>query len=732
MAKNNKSANNIQFLIEMSEEIVADHGRPRNMEVVEFLDNEYRYCSINGVQCHIDDIVGEVSATNGVFLYEGGEYVFGVFELHEVDRGNVQDALSPKEEQSGGGFWKSLAKKMFTEKKYSRDDNGNNVGSRFNTEDQITKTYGFKIFTPKYEAIKKMITKMQNVSSHSATSRRIDFYVHGSFPMKGVSIYLSYMTLESHLEPLKVLPPWLKTAISLLLAVFVEFMFGYESGAIFNRTAQWMTRATGTILSIAIFTTAVTFHLAYVEKETAEAQKGNTKEVTTTRNSSPELAKLYAELDIINESIREENASLASINKGIANTIKSLEAQRDVFLAKAKKYQEIVDRVDNRKRSDSGCVRKKTRTLYGRVNGGCKPVATIVNYANAQNKKASAITAKIAKLQPKSSPRLQALKIEKVNKLDAIKKEQERVIEEKNDVSSDSLSVIRVILIVVEIMSKMDLYGFFLARWNLRGNVIDYFEPVIDVASTTAQMTGIIAQLSHQNALVMKNQSDTLATTNEAIEGVNHSVLIGASQTISSHKRLLKELVGQINRNNRSNRANYVPIGDQKHDVSADRVKRTSAEIAEWESLLTEYVQAQGFDFEVMLTPHVKIGAVENGIIKIEDSLLDEDLKKAVDHELTHIVTGSTKHDEKFKETLKEVSKKDEPKKPVHINKKTPFFTEDRKMEILRMFFAKGTDYSEKEKELFRQYQIWDELNGCINNQTLNHETFYEALQHEY
>jgi len=507
--------------------------------------------------------------------------MFGVYDMHEVDRANIQQGFDKDEDK--GTFWQNFTKNLFKEKHF-RKDNEDTTTSRFKADDKITRAYGFKIFTPKYEAIKKMVSKMQQVSSHSATSRRIDFYVHGSFPMKGVSIYLSYMTLESHLEPLKVLPPWLKTAISLLLAVFVEFMFGYESASIFNRTAQWMTRITGVLLSILIFATAITFHLAYVVKETAKAENSNSQSVVTDRHSSPNMSKLYDELDIIKDSISKEEDFVKSKNDITAESKNDLKRQREVFLNKAKNYQGIVDQVNKRGRSSKGCV-KRDKYLYGRVNGGCKRLSTITSYANSQNKLASKVTAEIMNLSLAKSTKISSLQEKEKKQLMLIKKEQEKIINEKNDVSGDSLSVIKVILIVVEIMSKMDLYGFFLARWNLRGNVIDYFEPVIDVASTTSQMTGIIAQLSHQNALVMKNQSDTLMVTNEAIEGVNHSVMVGASMTSNSHKRMLKELIGHIKMN--TNRANYIPIGDKKHDVSEKRQKRTSSEIAEWEALLS-------------------------------------------------------------------------------------------------------------------------------------------------
>jgi hypothetical protein len=285
----------------------------------------------------------------------------------------------------------------------------------------------------------------------------------------------------------------------------------------------------------------------------------------------------------------------------------------------------------------------------------------------------------------------------------------------------------------MEIMSKLDLYGYFLFRANIKKEIIEKMHSIIDEYSSLSQVQGIIDQLSRQGSLILKGVGMSVQGINESIDSINSTNLLSMHSHRESRNSLLLQLIGHIDKTHpQAQTANYVPIGDKDVDVNHQQPTNNELTKAEKEAILTDYTRESGYpDYTVILTDFVKVGKLDGNIIKLNAQLSDADLEKALLHELGHIESKTNKHDKTYKKGLEKAKEKTKMSGST-LSSINNVIAPSRQIDIMHKFFnpENGFILLSHEIEFFKKLGIWDNVTDTFNNETVNHATFFEALQY--
>ena len=607
----------------------------------------------------------------------------------------------------------------------------------------------FKVGTKAYDAVKALLVDHSIVTSPTQTKKRADFAIRNSGVAKPFSVGLTVMTILMHLEPL-IIPNWAKYLVSLLISIGAELWFGHESKSIFNKESHWSTRLSGAVIAMSIASVLFYSHFIYKEKIFSDMTATNQTTVSTGKMSSPTITRINGEIDVINSAIEQEKQRLASENANINDKRIQLQTQIDAYNAKADTYKNIVDKANANPRG-TGCKRRKGKIrAYG--DGKCQYLSTITKWSNANREKAKRIGAEKSAISSKTSPKIANLQVAKVELLGKLEAEQNNIITEKNTTSGDTADIILAFLIMIEIMSKMELYGYWIQRMNISNDLLDKISEIADFYSSMSPIKNAIAHLTRQGANIAGQLAQSVDATNQQLQAIISSNAIKSRHIVQSNFALLQYLQSENYSDSPAykptvdkdgnvihSNANYNPIGDKDTDLDfRKKQERDANDIAEKETTLTEYVKSKGFDNPVKLDPHIVSGEIRNGTIYLSSQLSDSDLAKALKHELAHLVTGSPKHDKKFKDTLK-AKKGDKPLQNIFKRRTPPQGVEpetvaviprNRSEIVLDGFYNEENPYLPEEIELFRSFGIWDEMRNIIDTDLKNHIVFFHALHY--
>jgi len=619
-------------------------------------------------------------------------------------------------------------------------------GGWITPKDSVEQNYNTSKGKKVYNDVMNLLRKMSEVSSYAQIYSRANFYIIGSHAMKPISIYLSYLSGMSHLAPVGALETWQKVIISVLLALGAEMIFSKESSSMFNRSEAPITRIFGAIFGAVIAYAFLWFHMKYIDVEVANSQNQNNVNVTSGQVVTPELIKINGMINTVESSIKTEEKRVSTLNQNNADDRANIQRSIDGYIEKAEFYDKLV------KQASDGTLPYKLRCKDKRgskrvkANGKCTYVSTVTIWANGKRKKAEEKQKEKRKLTVGNSPKLAQLQAQKVKLLDQLAIEQKKTVAQKNTVSADSLEVLKILLIMVEVMSKLDLYGFLIIRLNIKRGVIDEMLPLLDKHHEQSSVVGIITQLSEMQGETLRAISGAVNNFNENIGNLNNGILVSGAMSRHAINKSTQEVINILGSpDNQSafekgkdglyypkGRAGYQPTGDKELDVDLANHMPVKHELTneEREKRLTQYAHSKGFtDYQVHLTANVDTGFVQANKIMLNDSFNDEDTAKLLLHELAHIAGKTSEHDEAFKKGVEKVKGKEVKK---HEILEFDFNIDTQRAGMLMLFFLNpydnGDDLSPQEKAHFAKFGVWD--NGLDNFKKGNIyiDSFYGAL----
>ena len=243
--------------------------------------------------------------------------------------------------------------------------------------------------------------------------------------------------------------------------------------------------------------------------------------------------------------------------------------------------------------------------------------------------------------------------------------------------------------------------------------MLDQMHKIIDNFNVVNQLSGVMEQFSLQTGQVMKAIGLTGIKVQNELAGINRTIVTDGNRQLQSNYRLINALAQAPINGNINMEANYQHIGDDRVDVSAAKIDVEPTDNRE--DILTKYVREMGYPHTVILDPTVSVGSTVGELIKLNPNLTDEDMAKALRHELAHIESGTHKHDEKYHDAIGKVMKKEKanPFEFTKVKKRDYPFTADRALEILSAYsLSVDIKYSDKEIAYFQSRDAWE--NGVL------------------
>lgn len=568
--------------------------------------------------------------------------------------------------------------------------------NRLTASDEVEQEYGFRSGTSFHKDIINRLKTMKEVSSPGATNRVADVAIYFAWGIKIISILITYGALwyiwENSISQNWDVPTWVIMPLIFIFSAAAEIISSIFIKNVLNSTENWLTRITTFIIGF-ILTGIITYgHIVYTDlKNTVNIQK-NKEAVMTIK--TPTTVKLEKQIADIEDSIKMEKQKLEVANSRYNARIADIEAGANAYKVKGEKYQKMVDRANRLKHK------------YIRVNGKNVRVSRVQGWANTNMSLYRKELEKKTSLEVPTSPAIESFKEQKRVLEDKLEKELNKEKESMDDASLEKGDINLWVQFLISFLAKIDMYGYFVLRHNIKNRVLDQMHKIIDNFNVVNQLSGVLEQFSLQTGQVMKAIGLTGIKIQNELAGINRTIVTDGNRQLQSNLRLIKSLAhAPIDVE-----ANYQPIGDDRVDISSPAADGGD-HLAEREQILTEYVQGMGYPHSVVLDESVRVGSTIGEIIKINPNLTDKDTVKAIRHELMHIEAQTHKHDEKFKNAMEKVMKK-EPKdfKFTKVRKKDYPFSSERAVEILRAYsLAERISYSQEEISYFVKRQAWGE-----------------------
>ncbi len=570
--------------------------------------------------------------------------------------------------------------------------------NRLTASDEIESEYGHRAGTAFHKAIIDRLKTMKQVSSPTATNRVANISIIFAWLVKIVSILISYAVLdyiyENSISQNWDISKYIIVPVIFTLAVALEIISGTFIKNILNMTESIITRLTTFAIGVAL-TALITYgHVVYTDlKNTVNIQKNKEKVLHI---ETPETIKLRGQIVDTNNTINNLKKTLGNRYTRYLQKLKDINSSAQPYKIKAEKYQKLVD----------NAIKKKQKYIY--ILGKKRLVSRVQSWANTNNR---LYAKEIAKKDTIEEP-----KNENIEKYQKAKRELEDKLaleyaKEKKSLDSESVEkgdINLYLQLLISFLAKIDLYGYFVLRHNIKNRVLDRMHKIIDEFNVVHQLSGVLEQFSMQTGQVMKAIGLTGIKIQNELAGINRTIVTDGNRQLQSNYRLI-EAIGS---NPTGVEANYQTIGDDRVDIGSKTEK--GIDLKEREQILNDYVHSMGYPHKVLFDPDVAIGSTLGNLIKLNPNLSDDDTLKALRHELSHIESGTHKHNADFKKGVDKVQEKE---KKVDFQfskiKKTEYpFSEDRALEILSAYsLSNAIVFTNSEIAYFKERDAWRDGN---------------------
>ena len=570
--------------------------------------------------------------------------------------------------------------------------------NRLTASDEIESEYGHRSGTSFHKAIIDRLKTMKDVSSPNATNRIANISIKFAWLVKIVSILISYAVLdyiyEHSISQNWDIPYWVIVPLIFILATALEIISSVFIKNILNSSENILTRVTTFIIGTAL-TILITYgHVVYTElKNTVSVQENKEKVLHI---ETPNTIRLRGQIQDVSNTIASLQNTLKSRMDRYNQQLEDIENGAEAYKTKAEKYQAMVD----------NATRKKQR--YIMVMGKNQRVARVQGWANTNMKLYRKEIAKKATIQAPTNQTIEKYKKQKMELENQLAQEYNK---EKISLDSESVEKGNINLylqLLISFLAKIDLYGYFVLRHNIKNRVLDRMHKIIDEFNVVNQLSGVLEQFSLQTGQVMKAIGLTGIKVQNELAGINRTIVTDGNRQLQSNYRLIESLTHSTP----IVESNYQTIGDDRVDVK--NTSKNNIDIDERESILTNYVKELGYPHKVSLDEGVEVGAVKGNTIYLNPNLNDENTIKALRHELAHIESGTHKHNSEYKKGVDKVLDKEKDKKIdfefSKIKKREYPFTADRALAILSAYsLSDSIVFTKSEIEYFKQRDAWND-----------------------
>jgi len=593
--------------------------------------------------------------------------------------------------------WSSFREEQKANTRQRREEAALGDVNRLTASDEIESEYGFRSGTEFHKSLINRLKTMKDVSSPGATNKVANISIYFAWGMKIISILLSYgvgfYVWEHSISQNWEVPTWLIMPLIFIFASAVEIISSIFMKNILNSTENIITRVTTFIIGTAL-TLLITYgHLVYTDlKNTVNTQQN--KEIVM-RVKTPTTVKLEGQIKDVSQSIVSEQKRLSAQMNRYNAQLNDIELGAEAYRVKGEKYQAMVDHANQKKHK------------YIKVNGKNHLVSRVQGWANTNMKLYRKALSKKTVLEEPTNPKIEAYKAKKERLEDLLEAEFNK---EKNSLDSASIekgSINLWLQFLISFLAKIDMYGYFVLRHNIKNRVLDQMHKIIDNFNVVNQLSGVMEQFSLQTGQVMKAIGLTGIKVQNELAGINRTIVTDGNRQLQSNYRLINALAQAPINGDIQMEAHYQHIGDERVDISSAREATTVDDRA---SILTDHVRNMGYPHVVVLDPTVEVGSTVGELIKLNPNLIDEDMAKALRHELAHIESGTHKHNNDYQEAIKRVMEK-EKEKPFEfskVKKRDYPFTAERALEILSAYsLSVDIKYTDKEIEYFKERDAW-------------------------
>lgn len=496
-----------------------------------------------------------------------------------------------------GAWQESQSKKRATRRKEAQEGDVN----RLTASDDIEKEYGYRSGTEFHKSFIERLKSMKFVSSPTATNRVANISIWFALAVKVISILISYGVIDyiyqNSIKANYNLPDWFITIIIFTLATALEFVSSMFMKNIMNASESPITRGTTFVLGLAITILITYSHVVYTDLKNTVNANSNKQIVMTI--STPTIDTLKSQIESKSESISGLKKTLSDREDRYNQNLKDIDAIAEPYRTKAEKYQKMVD--------ESTAKKQK----YLSVLGKNQLTSKVQSWANRNNELYKKEIAKKNKLTAPTNPQIEKYKEQKVlleNELNA------EYIKENKNLDSQSYEKGDVNLwlqILISFLAKIDLYGYFVLRLNIKNKVMDSMHKIIDEFNVINQLSGVLQQFSNQTGQVMKAIGLTGLKVSNELASINSTIVTTGNRQLQSNIRLINALqdstpLPQMPYDMNSIAANYQKTGDERIDVGEK--EKMNYDRADKEKILTAYVQGLGYPHIVMLDESVEQG----------------------------------------------------------------------------------------------------------------------------
>ena len=582
-----------------------------------------------------------------------------------------------------GKVWDSIRDtmdehKQLEDQRYMEANHNKSLKDMFSENaggDAIQREYNESQGTVEYQAIANRKKDDMQVSSHQTLTKKARAMKYTSYCFKPFSFYGSFYSMQTEIsESFSIGADDFATLfIAISLALLIEVLLHFEATSIFNQREKGVTRMVGVIFFTMLISINLYMHwntTLIMRKKYASTHEANVVQDLT----SPEAMFVKKKIAKLESQIVDERSSMKEIGQNNAEQRKLLQAQRKTYTT-SKEY--LLSKHESK--------RARARIAIADID---KQLATLGVTSFRLDNLEEELEAQQVKLMNLSN-----------NKLGEIEASGDR-----------AMYVALVLLLIVELGSRLDLYFYFITRFNLTQSVLAMSKKAFDGLSILEQVQDIFAQFEGR-LRVVANQQQQLATSliNGQEKQLDYQLLQVASQTQESN-RTREILLTKLDEGYGHKGTAYDYDTNGKTEQKNETLLRY--EMDELQRLLKEHLDSS---FIVVHDSEVKGAKLEGKCISIQTDLILDEKKNKLLHEIAHIKSGSSNHDENFKAKAKEMGvKRTSPKKTEGIITTSRVYDIYMEMMLVQLKEKVNVSISEAERAELIRLGIIDESNTLL------------------
>jgi len=489
--------------------------------------------------------------------------------------------------------------------------------------DAIQREYNESQGTIEYQAIANRKKDDMTVSSHKTLTKKARAMKYISWGFKPFSFFGSFYSMQTEISnSFSVAPTDFATLfIAIALSLLIEVLLHFEATSIFNQREKGLTRIVGTVFFAILISINVYMHFNTAMIMRAEYSSSHEQNIVKDL-TSPDAMLIKNKILKIESQITKEEKRVESEEAIVSKQKASLLKQREMYQTSKEYLMSKHESKRARGKAAIAVVDSKLKTL-------------------------GVTSFKLDDLNEKLEDEQTKLSVMSNEKLSEIKSSGDR-----------AMYVAIVILLIVEIGSRLDLYFYFITRFNLTQAVLAMSKKAFDGLSILEQVQDIFSQFEGR-LRVVANQQQQLATN--LIQGqerqLDYQLLTISSQRQDSNFTR-NMLLDSMDNGYGYNGHGYTEKA-YNYDENSKTEEKTEAqltqELQELHKLLYFHLDDS---YQVRFDMNV-VGAVLHGkVVAIQTNLLFEDKFNKLKHEIAHILSGTPTHNEQFKDKARELGVK--------------------------------------------------------------------------